>query len=96
MEHLSQDFEVLAERADDCGALWAARTWRRLSATQHPPHAFPGSIEQARQLVGTFADRTATADRERLATLVYYAAEWSWSETYEAMMVREAPLARTG
>jgi len=96
MEDLSQDFEVLAERADDCGALWAARTWRRMSAIQHPPHAWPGSFDEARRLVGTFADRAAWADRERLAAIVHYAAEWAWAETYEEVTAVEVPFARAG
>lgn len=95
MEHPSQDFEVFAERADDCGALWAARAWRRLSASQHPPQAWPGTFEEARSLVATFADRAAWAERERLAAIVYQAAEWAWGEHVEELQ-REVPFARAG
>jgi hypothetical protein len=95
MEHLSQDFEVLAERADDCGALWAARTWRK-STSSPTPQAWPGTIEEARRLVGTFADRATSADRERLAALVHYAAEWAWAEYQDEPDRREVPFARAG
>ena len=97
MEHLSQDFEVLAERADDCGALWAARTWRPFASgsSQHPPQGFPGTFDEARRLVGTFADRAAWADRERLAAVVYYAAEWAWAEHLEDFE-HEVAYARAG
>jgi hypothetical protein len=84
MDDLSQDFDVLAERADECGALWAARTLRRLSTSQSEvPRRWPGTIEEARRWVATFAARAGFAERERLATLVQHAAEWTWTEAID-------------
>jgi hypothetical protein len=86
MEDLSHDFDVLAERADDCGALWAARMIRRLSAggVALPPD-WPGTLEQARRLVETFADRVGFAEREHLASIVQYTAEWTWNDSVGAI-----------
>ncbi len=94
MEDLSQDFEVLAERADDCGALWAVRMLRRFTATDRAlPLEWPGTLDEARGLVGTFANRTGFTDRERLAKIVQYAAEWTWGDSAHAF---PASYARTG
>jgi hypothetical protein len=79
MTDLSHDFDVLAERADDYGALWAARTFSRLlSARQALPERWPGTIGEARRVVATFASRAGVVDRELLATIVQRAAESSW------------------
>jgi hypothetical protein len=87
MDDLSQDFEVLAERADDCGALWAARTLRRHTAAKRDlPEEWPGTLDEARGLVATFAGRTGFTDRERLAKIVLYAAEWTWSESVHGVV----------
>jgi hypothetical protein len=84
MEDLSHDFDVLAERADDCGALWAVRTMRRMVAGgAAPPHVWPGTIDEARRVVETFADRVGFAERENLASIVQYTAEWTWSESFD-------------
>jgi len=94
MEDLSQDFEVLAERADDCGALWAVRVLRRLTATSPElPSEWPGTLDEARGLVGTFASRAGFNDRERLAKIVQYAAEWTWGDSAQAV---PASYARAG
>ena len=86
MDDLSQDFEVLAERADDCGALWAARTLRRHTASQRElPLMWPGTMEEARGLVGTFAGRAGFTERERLAKIIQYAAEWTWGDSVHAV-----------
>jgi hypothetical protein len=86
MEDLSHDFDVLAERADDCGALWAVRTLRRLVADGSAlPPAWPGTIEEARRLVETFADRIGFTERENLASIVLYTAEWTWSDSLDEM-----------
>jgi hypothetical protein len=80
MTDMSHDFDVLAERADDYGALWAARTFRRLlSARQAMPDRWPGTIGEARRVVATFACRAGFVDREVLATIVQHAAESTWS-----------------
>jgi hypothetical protein len=94
MEDLSHDFDVLAERADDCGALWAFRTLRRLSAggTSLPP-AWPGTLEEARRLVDTFADRIGFSERENLASIVQYTAEWTWSDSLDEMQSTRASTA---
>jgi hypothetical protein len=84
MEDLSHDFDVLAERADDCGALWAIRSLRRLAADgAAPPTDWPGTIEEARRLVETFADRVGFAERENLASIVQHTAAWTWSDSIE-------------
>jgi len=94
MEDLSQDFEVLAERADDCGALWAVRVLRRLTETNGAlPPEWPGTLDEARGLVGTFAGRAGFNDRERLAKIVQYAAEWTWGDSSQAI---PASYARAG
>ncbi|HMJ57235.1 MAG TPA: hypothetical protein VK540_34435 [Polyangiaceae bacterium] len=80
MTDMSHDFEVLAERADDYGALWAARTFRRfLSGSQSLPDRWPGTLGEARRVVATFATRAGFVDRERLASIVLCAAETTWA-----------------
>ena len=80
MMDMSHDFDVLAERADDYGALWAARTFRRLlTERQALPERWPGTIGEARRVVATFATRAGFVDRERLASIVQRAAESTWS-----------------
>jgi hypothetical protein len=79
MTDISHDFDVLAERADDYGALWAARTFRRfLSGRQALPDRWPGTIGEARRVVANFAARAGFVDREKLATIVQRAAESTW------------------
>jgi hypothetical protein len=80
MTHTSHDFDVLAERADDYGALWAARTFRRLQSEQRTlPEQFPGTIGEARQVVATFAPRAGIVEQSELASIVQSAAEMTWS-----------------
>ena len=80
MIDMSHDFDVLAERADDYGALWAARTFRRfLSASKALPEHWPGTIGEARRVVATFAARAGFVEREKLATIVLRAAESTWT-----------------
>jgi hypothetical protein len=80
MIDISHDFDVLAERADDYGALWAARTFRRLlTERETPPERFPGTLGEARRVVETFAARAGFVDREHLATIVQRAAESTWA-----------------
>jgi hypothetical protein len=80
MTHTSHDFDVLAERADDYGALWAARTFRRLqSEQQNLPEQFPGTIGEARRVVATFAPRAGFVEQSELANIVQSAAETTWS-----------------
>jgi hypothetical protein len=50
MEDLSHDFDVLAERADDCGALWAVRLLRRLLARGEGFAGQPDADREARHL----------------------------------------------
>ena len=80
MTNMSHDFDVLAERADDYGALWAARMFRRLlSAQETLPEQWPGTIGEARRVVETFASRAGFVDREQLASIVQHAAETTWA-----------------
>jgi len=80
MTDISHDFDVLEERADDYGALWAARTFRRFQTERQAlPERWPGTIGEARQVVETFAARAGFVDRERLASIVQRAAETTWS-----------------
>ena len=80
MSDISHDFDVLVERADNYGALWAARTSRRLLAERRTlPERFPGTIGEARQVVETFAARAGFVDREQLASIVQTAAETTWA-----------------
>lgn len=82
MEDLSQDFDVLAERADHCGALWAARRLGRLlTAKSDIPRKWPGTVDEARRLVETFAGRSPLPNRERLAVIVQFAATWTWADS---------------
>ncbi|HMI88752.1 MAG TPA: hypothetical protein VK550_31955 [Polyangiaceae bacterium] len=80
MMDISHDFDILAERADDYGALWAARTFRRfLSTRQTLPEHWPGTLGEARRVVSTFATRAGFVDREKLASIVQRAAESTWT-----------------
>jgi len=80
MMDMSHDFDVLEERADDYGALWAARTFRRfLSTRQTLPDRWPGTLGEARRVVATFAARAGFVDREKLASIVQGAAESTWA-----------------
>jgi hypothetical protein len=80
MTDMSHDFDVLEERADEHGALWAARTFRRFQTERQAlPERWPGTIGEARQVVETFAARAGFVDRERLASIVQRAAETTWS-----------------
>ena len=80
MIDISHDFDVLAERADDYGALWATRTVDRfLSTRQALPERWPGTLGEARRVVETFASRAGFVDREQLATIVQRAAESTWA-----------------
>jgi len=85
MRDFSREFDILAERADDCGAIWAERLWRRCVRSGAVPADWPGTLEEARHLVETFAARTGYAEREGLANIVWYAAESTWSESLQSM-----------
>jgi hypothetical protein len=88
MENLSHDFDVLAERADDCGATWAVRMLRRFVADGvTPPAAWPGTLDEARRLVETFAERAGFAERENLATILQSTAEWTWTDSIDVLRV---------
>jgi hypothetical protein len=94
MKDLSRDFDVLAERADDCGALWAMRMlYRLLSSGSTLPPSWPGTKTEARRLVYTFADRVGFTDREDLTTILQCAAELTWAEALER--IRSTPLSST-
>jgi hypothetical protein len=82
MNHLSRDFDDLAERADDYGALWALRTlYRILSAGKAVEAQWPGTIEQARRLVAAFADRVGFSERETLAAMLQDTAALTWADS---------------
>ena len=46
---------------------------------------WPGTLEEARGLVGTFAGRAGFTERERLAKIIQYAAEWTWGDSVHAV-----------
>ena len=93
MEDLSYDFDVLAERADDCGALWAVRMMYRLvSSGETLPHHWRGTMEEARHLVESFAIRAGFAERESLAAILQYSAELTWADSLDRMQpARQEP-----
>jgi hypothetical protein len=86
MEHLRQDFDVLAERADYCGGLWAVRTlYRLVSGGASSLCEWPGTMDQARRLVESFADRVGHAERESLADIVQTSAQATWADALDRM-----------
>jgi hypothetical protein len=86
MDQVSQDFDELAERADDYGALWALRTLYRILSTGQVVHAhWPGTMEQARRLVGAFADRVGFTERETLAAMLQDTAALTWADSLHRM-----------
>jgi len=86
MEDLSQDFDNLAERADDYGALWALRTLYRLVSTGETVRSeWPGTLEQARRLVAAFADRVGFSERESLALILQDTAALTWADSLDRM-----------
>ena len=86
MEDLSQDFDNLAERADDYGALWALRTlYRILSAGDAVHSRWPGTLDQARRLVSAFADRVGLTERETLANILQDTAALTWADSLHRM-----------
>ncbi len=93
MKDLSQDFDVLAERADDCGTLWARRVLRRVASAE-PPREWPGTIDEARRLVETFATRVGFSEREKLAEIVQYTAEWTWADSLDTWRARRRQSSR--
>lgn len=93
MEDLSHDFDVLAERADDCGALWAVRMlYRLVSAGNALPPTWPGTKTEARRLVDTFADRVGFTDRENLTSILQYSAELTWAESLDRIRSTPPPV----
>jgi hypothetical protein len=86
MDDLRHDFDDLAERADDYGALWALRTlYRILSAGQAVHSKWPGTMEQARRLVAAFADRVGFRERETLAAMLQDTAALTWADSLQRM-----------
>ena len=86
MEDLSYDFDVLAERADDLGALWAVRMlYRLVSSGAALPGAWAGTMEEARQHVASFASRAGFSERESLAAILQYSAELTWADSLDRM-----------
>ena len=59
-----------------------------------PAPEWQGSFDEARRLVDTFAPRLSFNDRERLAALVQYSAEWTWADSLE--VAPQIAFARTG
>jgi hypothetical protein len=86
MQDLSQDFDNLAERADDYGALWAMRTlYRMVSAGKAIHSKWPGTLEQARRLVSAFAGRVGFTERETLAKILQDVAALTWADSVSRM-----------
>jgi hypothetical protein len=92
MSAIRPDFDILAERADDYGAVWATRILGRIAAERRPPREWPGTIDEARRVVETFASQTAFADRERLAAIVQLSAQGIWSESLRAGRTRPSEM----
>jgi hypothetical protein len=84
MSSIRPDFEILAERADDYGTLWATRILGRIAEAPNLPRDWPGTIDEARRMVDTFAAQTAYADRERLAAIVQHSAQGMWTDSIRA------------
>jgi hypothetical protein len=96
MEDLSYDFDVLAERADDCGALWAVRMlYRMVSTGEVLPRNWRGTMEEARHLVESFAIRAGFAERESLAAILQYSAELTWADSLDRMQASAPEPPRT-
>jgi hypothetical protein len=86
MDNLSQDFDNLAERADDYGALWALRTLYRILSAGDAVHSnWPGTLDQARRLVAAFADRVGFSERETLAQILQETAALTWADSLHRM-----------
>lgn len=88
MSAVRPDFEILVERADDYGALWARRKLGRIASGRVPPREWPGTIDEARRVVDAFAGLSAFADRERLAAIVQHSARGMWVDTVRAARAR--------
>jgi hypothetical protein len=84
MSAIRPDFDMFAERADDYGAHWATRILGRMATLRRPPREWPGTIDEARRVVESFAGRSAFVDRERLAAIVHHSARGEWTETLRA------------
>ena len=79
MKDRSREFELLVERADDCGSRWADKILARYRQQDiQPPYDWPGTIAEARCIVAAFSHRVPPGDRERLAQVALEAAEWEW------------------
>jgi hypothetical protein len=92
MDDLRHDFDVLAERADYCGGLWAVRTLYRLVSTGASLLCeWPGTMDQARRLVESFADRVGHSERESLADIVQSSARATWADALDRMETSPAP-----
>jgi hypothetical protein len=81
MDDLSTDFDVLAERAEDNGAYWALRVlYRSVRGGDVPLPVWPGTMDEAKHLVDSFAARVGVADREELATILQASAAMTWND----------------
>ena len=76
-----RDFDVLDERADECGRRWAIRTFQRFREYGvTPPTIWDGKPAEAMRFVESFAGSVSLTDRHRLEAIVQQAAEdeWHW------------------
>jgi hypothetical protein len=81
MDDLSTDFDVLAERAEDNGAYWALRVlYRSVRGGSVPQPAWPGTMDEAKHLVDSFAARVGIHDREELATILQASAAMTYDD----------------
>ena len=81
MDDLSIDFDVLAERAEDNGAYWALRVlYRSVRGGDVLLPVWPGTMDEAKHLVDSFAARVGIADREELATILHASAAMTWND----------------
>jgi|SRR5579859_5458479 len=81
MDDLSTDFDVLVERAEDNGAYWALRVlYRSVRGGEVPLPAWPGTLDEAKHLVDSFAARVGIADKEELATVLQASAAMTYGD----------------
>jgi len=81
MREVNEKFDVFVERGEEYGAAWAARICQQLrDGGAETPRRWPGTLDQARVVVDSFARKVGFFDRERLAVIVQRAAKREWAE----------------
>jgi len=76
-----RDFDVLDERAEQCGRRWAVRTFQRFREYGiAPPLMWDGKPADAMRFVESFAGHVSLADRRVLEEAVQEAAADEWQD----------------